>query len=384
MGDTNKNIPIWEGSSSFETGSTPFGFYDDDLDFQMDSDKFANFAARRLGYPIMDVELQDINFYTALEEAITTYGNEVYAFKLRDNYLSLEGTHSGSFDNDNVVRPNLHNLIEISKQYGSEAGSGGNVTWHRGHIISEPGKQQYDLKEWAESEGIEGGIEIKRIFHVNPPAIMRYFDPHGGIGYGYQGMMDNFGWGSYSPAINFLLMPISFDMQRIQAIEFNDQIRRSSISFELVNNVLSIFPPPVQVIKIWFEYIKLSEREISTQRSGEGIMSNVSNIPYKNPTYSNINSIGRKWVFDYALAIAKEMLGYIRGKYQTVPIPGAEATLNHAALVESGQKERDALIERLRTFLDETSRRSLLERRKEEMENQESEIFRVPLPIYIA
>ena len=85
------NIPIWPGSSSFFPGETPFGFYDNDLDFQTDADKFAKFAAQRLGYPIVDVELQDIQFYTALEEAVTTYGNEVYAYRVRQDYLTLEG-----------------------------------------------------------------------------------------------------------------------------------------------------------------------------------------------------------------------------------------------------------------------------------------------------
>ena len=69
------NIPIWSGSSTFTPGETPFGFYDNDLQFQVDIDKFAVFASRRLGYPIVEIELQDLNFYAAFEEAITTYGN---------------------------------------------------------------------------------------------------------------------------------------------------------------------------------------------------------------------------------------------------------------------------------------------------------------------
>jgi len=378
------DIPIWPGSSSFSPGSTPFGFYDNDLDFQVDADKFALFASRRLGYPILDVELQDLNFYTALEEAITTYGNEVYAFKLRDNYLTLEGLSTGSFENETIVTPNLASVIRLAKQYGAEAGSGGSVKWHKDFFPTEIGVQDYELDEWAEEKGIEGGIEIKRVFHQGPPAIMRYFDPYVGTGHNYQGMMDSFNWGSYSPAIQFLLMPLSFDIQRIQAIEFNDQIRRSSFSFEIINNRLRLFPIPKTEFNLFFEYIKLQDRlEGSITRASESIH-NVYNVPYKNPHYGNINSIGRKWIFDYALAIAKEMLGYVRGKYQTVPIPGAEVNLNHSALIDAAQKEKEALLERLRAFLDETSRKALLERRKEESESQLSEIGRVPLPIYIA
>ena len=55
-------IPIWPGSSSFTTGSTPFGFYDSDTEFTSSIDKVSSWCARRLGYPIVNVELQDINF----------------------------------------------------------------------------------------------------------------------------------------------------------------------------------------------------------------------------------------------------------------------------------------------------------------------------------
>ena len=382
----NDKPQIWPGSSSFDEvpNPTPFNFYDDDIEFSIDADKFASFAARRLGYPISDVELIDINFYAAFEEAITMYGNEVFAFKMRDNYLSLEGLESGSIMNDSIVIPNLNDIINISKQYGTEAGTGGSVTWHKGHVWTVPMQQEYDLAEWAEEEGIEGGIEIRRIYHQGPPALMRYFDPHGGIGMGYQGMMSNFGWGSYSPAINFLLMPLSFDVQRLQAIEFNDEIRRSSFSFELIDNKLKILPIPREEQRFWFDYIKLEEKRANAIKPSSDKINHLLNVPYQNPEYSQINSIGRKWIFDYALALAKEMLGYVRGKYTTVPIPNQEVTLNHATLVSAAEAEKIALLERLREFLDQMSRRSLLERRRDESQFGLEEISRVPMPIWIA
>ena len=128
------NIPIYPGSSSFQPGDTPFGFYDNDVEFQVDADKFTTFAARRLGYPIVDVELQDLNFYAAFEEAVTVYGNEIYAYKIRENYLTLEGADSTIDINNVIVTPNLGRIIAISEQYGVEAGTGGNVDWHTGSI----------------------------------------------------------------------------------------------------------------------------------------------------------------------------------------------------------------------------------------------------------
>jgi hypothetical protein len=379
------NIPIWTGTSTFAVGQTPFGFYDNDLDFRTDADKVADFCARRLGYPLADVELQSGSFYTAFEEAITTYGNELYAYKVRENYLSLEGYSSITEANNQVMVPNMAGVVRISEQYGVEAGVGGNVTWYSGSLSLINGQQSYDMNAWAQdSASIEpnDSIEIKRIFYQAPPAITRYFDPYAGTGTGMIDLMDSFGWGSYSPAINFLLMPLNYDLQVIQSIELNDQIRRSNYSFELVNNKLKIFPIPQANGNLWFEYIKKSERN-NPYQDGINKITNVSEVPFTNPNYNQINSIGRQWIFEYALAIAKEMLGYIRGKYSTVPIPDAEVTLNQADLLSSATDTKNALIERLRAYFDETSRSSLLERKANENDFLQKELNKVPYTIYI-
>ena len=379
------NISIWPGSSSFFPGDTPFGFYDNDYQFQQDADKFAKFASQRLGYPLVEVELQDINFYTALEDAVTTYGNELYAYQIADNLLTFQGNPLNIAPaNNKLVQETLANVVVLSHQYGTEAGVGGKVTYHSGSIILSPGKQEYDMNEWAISQSISGGIEIKRIYYEAPPAIMRYFDPYAGTGTGMMSMLDSFGWGSYSPAINFMLMPINYDLQKIQAIEFNDQIRKSQYTFELVNNQLKIFPIPVVYYhELWFQYVKLDDtRQPYSDVSGSVIVT-PGDVPYENPIYSNINSIGRSWIFEYALALAKEMLGYVRGKYSTVPIPGSEITLNQSDLITAATNERNALIERLRIYLDSTSRKALLEKKAAEAENQKNILNDVPMTIFV-
>jgi hypothetical protein len=379
------NIPIWPGSSSFFPGDTPFGFYDNDYQFQQDSDKFAKFAAQRLGYPLVEVELQDINFYTALEDAVTTYGNELYAYQIADNLLTFQGNPLTIENaNNKMVQETLANVVVLSHQYGTEAGVGGKVTYHSGSIQLVKGKQEYDMNEWAISQSIQGGIEIKRIYYEAPPAIMRYFDPYAGTGTGMMGMLDSFGWGSYSPAINFMLMPINYDLQKIQAIEFNDQIRKSQYTFELVNNQLKIFPIPiVHYQTLWFQYVKLDETRQPYAEISGSVITTAMDVPYANPTYSNINSIGRSWIFEYALALAKEMLGYVRGKYTTVPIPGSEITLNQSDLITAATSEKNALVERLRVYLDSTSRKALLEKKAAEAENQKNILADVPMTIFV-
>ena len=380
------NTPIWPGSSSFSPGNTPFGFYDSDADFQSDADKVSVFCARRLGYPLTDVELQDISFYAAFEEAVTTYGNEVYAYKASENYLSLEGSPTGSNLNYKLQKPNLGTIVRLSEQYGEEAGVGGNVTWRTGSIALSSGTQNYDLNAWASSSGIAyGELEVKEIFYQSTPAIVRYFDPYAGTGTDVQGLLDAFGFGNYTPGINFLLMPINYDLSKIQAIDFNDTIRKSNYSFELINNQLRIFPIPNKSGTLYFKYILKSDRNsvLVSGSLGQGVVTDISTVPYANPTYEYINSIGRQWVFEYTLALCKEMLGYIRGKYSTVPIPGSEVTLNQSDLISAATAEKTALIERLRSYLDETSRNKLLEKKAANSEFIQRDLSAVPYTIFI-
>ena len=377
------NISIWDGTSTFAVGQTPFGFYDSDTAFQADADKVAKFCAARLGFPLMDVELQSGSFYACFEEAVTTYGNEVFQYKIRENYLSLEGSSTGSSANKKLVNPTLERLIQISKNYGTEAGVGGFVTKYTGSIAVSVNQQNYDLNAWAVDQGIEGSIEIRKLFYEAPPAILRYFDPYAGTGTGLQSLMDAFDFGSYSPGVNFLLMPASYDMLKIQAIEFNDQIRRSAYSFEIVNNQLKLFPVPRTAGSMHFEYYKVDEKKAASFLDGGDLITTVAEVPYSNPTYTQVNSVGRQWIYKYALALAKELLGYIRGKYQTVPVPGSEATLNQADLLADARSEKEALLVNLREMLDQTSRQAQLERKASEGENLRKTLTDVPLTIFV-
>jgi hypothetical protein len=388
------NITIYNGSSTFVSGSsTPFGFYDNDSTFRTDAVNVSQWCAQRLGYPLVEVELQSGSFFTAFEEAVTTYGNEVYQWKIRENYLNLEGSSTGSNLNNQLITPNMGNIIRISEMYASEAGSGGSINIYTGSLVLQNGVQDYDIDlAISASIGYTGSVEVKRVFYENPPAIVRYFDPYAGTGTGIQSLLETFGFGQMSPGINFLLMPIYFDVQKIQAIELNDQIRKSAYSFDLVNNKLRVFPIPTSVMlgmndKLFFHYIKIEERnnpvtDAATRASGS-LITNVSNVPYQNPIYTQINSIGKQWIRQYTLATAKEILAYVRGKYSTVPIPGSEVTLNQQDLLTDARAEKIALLEQLRAMLDQTSRKVQLEQQANEVDFINKQLTNVPLPIYI-
>lgn len=377
------NIPIYTGSATFTPGDTPFGFYDTDVDFQTDAPRIADWCAQRLGYPIENIELQDIQFFAAFEEAVSTYGNEVFQYKIRENYLSMEGANTGSAFNGKVIAPNLESTINIADTYGTEALVGGTNTLYTGSVSMKQNVQTYDLNQWATDRSIDGGIEIRKVFYEAPPAILRYFDPYAGTGTGVQGVLDAFGFGNMSPAVNFLMMPISFDVQKLQAIELNDQIRKSAYTFELINNQLRIFPIPREDRDLFFQYYKVAEKRSPVRDNTNGLITNVGDVPYENPVYEYINAVGRDWIRRYTLVLVMETLGFVRGKYSNIPIPGAEVTLNSTDLLSKASTEREALLTQLRDTLEQTSRRSQLERKAQEAQNLSATLNNIPLPFYV-
>lgn len=389
------NIPIWPGSSSFVSASasyyggsssiapTAFGLYDNDAAFKTDADNVARFCTRRLGYPIMDIELQDVNLWTCFEEAITEYSAQVNQFNVRDHLLSLRGSNASTNVSQRVISSNLGTIIDIAENYGTEAGSGGKVAYRSASIDVKADKQVYDLQDLiGDALHNSASIEIRKVFHEGPPAIVRYFDPFVGTGMGTQQLLDSFGWGNYTPAVNFIMMPIYADILRLQAIEMNDQIRKSAYSFDLTANQLRIFPIPRQDYKMWIHYI-LKEDRNSTLLGPTGSIADYSNVGYDNITYSNINDIGRQWIWQYAAACSKETLGNIRNKYTTIPAPGAEVTLNGADLVAQAQGEKEKLITQLRENLEQLSRKSLMANEQEIAMNLQNTIKAIPLKIYI-
>jgi hypothetical protein len=390
-------ISIWPGSGSAVSGTTPFGFYDAESDFKNDAPRFAKWAAYRFGYPIQDVELQDVQFYACFEEAVTEYSYQVNLFNAQQNILRLQGVSTTENFTQKSITSNFGGIIKIAEQYGQEAMVGGSIPLRRAYFVTTSSLQEYDLYEAVSSSLISQsiavpdrmGIEIKRVFHNQPPAIARYFDPFAGTGMGTYSMMQEFGWTNYSVATSFMMLPIYADILRLQAIEFNDLVRRSGYGFEVINKNIRIFPVPQSSFAVWFDYILTSERSGETAASGSNISSSLSgssdmsNVPYQNMQYNKINSIGRQWIRDYGLAITKMTLGRVRGKYATIPIPNNEIAMDGNDLLTQGQVERDLLIENLRTMLEKFTRVSQLQKEADEKEALQKTLSGIPLPIYV-
>jgi len=488
------NVPIYDGNPVWDANSVPFGFYNSQTDFPIDAVKVSKFCATRLGYPLTDVELQSGSFFTAFEEAVTIYGNELYAYTIRDNQLSLEGASTGSNLNQALITPNFEPIVRLTEQYGAEAGSGGNIPWYSGSFVLTSSIQDYSFSNFLSGSGLTGseynlGLEVKRVFYQEPvPASAALLSPYNGFGFGGSIAAGLVGVGGFGGSMGFLMMPLNYDLQVIQSIEMNQMVRRNNYSFEIKNDKLRLFPIPsgntgigvgtdliignslsltnnptttatitailplngisgtgatgkvysngvtiykVEVVtggsgyidgdtitlaqndlinagftltnvnlnitigssnitsnkeagRVWFEYILRNERVDSSIQQFPTQVTNVSNSPYNNPNYDYINSVGRQWIFEYTLALSKEMLGYVRGKYSSIPIPNAEVNLNQGDLISAATAEKTALIERLRAYFDETSRQALLNRRASEAEAKMTELQQVPYTIYVA
>lgn len=396
MSENNIPYPIWSGSISYSDipQLTTFKFYDNDPLFISESVASIHWAARRLGFPVTDIELTNEIFVSMFEEAVTEYSARVNEQNIKEYMLTLQGNPRNIDLTGRLVRGGIGRIISLANSYGGEIGVGGDIDWKRTYIEIEPNKQVYDLNQiFLDNNITSERIEIKRIFHDAIPASVRYYAPLGIEGanavIGADAALGYFGGiGSY--AVTYLLRPLYEDLLRMQAVEFNDQIRKSAYSFELINNKLRLFPIPKRNFKLWIDYIIKKDSEIgfvSGSFAGNDIglnrITDQANIPYNNIPYSTINSVGRKWIRDYFLALCKISLGAIRSKYPQIPIPEGTISLDGETLRNEGIAERDKLIERLIDMLEKSGKKMQIQNKQEEEEHIQKILSSIPLGIYI-
>jgi hypothetical protein len=390
----------WSGSTSgsFVSGSsTPFGIYDSDFEFVRDAPKTATWVAKRLGYPIINIELDNEQIFTCFEESTSEYSAQVNQFNLRNNLDILRGQPKGKVANYSqtlVDGSYLPTTVRMSQQYGTLAGVGGSTSIKKAYVNLTASVQTYDLMNQAVD--VETGknfnlifsgsstVDVTRVFYEATPAIARFFDPYSVGAQGTLNLMGELGFGQFSPAAQFLMMPLYEDVLRMQQIEFNDHIRKSTHTFNIVDNKLEIFPIPASALtRIYFEYMSRDEFEHDSQIIQPESLSDYSDIPYDFIQYSNINDVGKQWIRKYTLALSKELLGAIREKYSSVPIPDGEIALDGAALRSEAQVEKDALITQLRENLEEMSRKNVMENKTHESNHHQEMLRKVPLKLYV-
>jgi hypothetical protein len=425
----------WDGRVSSPVGKTPFGFFDSDPQFLSFAPRAADWAARRLGYPIVDVEMIDMQFYACFEEAVTEYSAQINQFSIKQNLYSIKGTSTSVNLTTSVLQTQpLPYYLKLSEAYGAEVGVGGNVDWRKQSLEVKVGVQTYDLQGLFDNYYVDPKtgqkrieqIEVKRIFHNPPPALNKIYDPMSNSGMSHSNILGEFNWSGMSAVgTQFLLRPVNEDLMRLQAIEFNEQVRRSAYGFEIVNNKLTIFPVPSKDFTLWFDYVFKRERDIAavqgyvdadefntipktqtsvteetnqqvvvnntqsginpdtTLNSTSDTITDFSNAPYQFHSFGTINDVGKRWIMKYYLATCKELLGAVRSKYQSIPIPGGETSLDGDALRAEAQTEKEQLITELREDLETTSRSTTSEQLNQVSDNLQENLRKVPNFLYI-
>ena len=381
-------------TSTFQViGETPHGIYDNDSDFKSDSLTICKYVSKKLGHPVMQLEFNSGSIYACFEEAISEYSQQINHYNTKnwmwEHYGSTnrQSESLGDMGSHEPEAPHMGSTFLLSEQYGEAANVGGGVTMHTGSIILTGSKQTYDLETESviNSSHSDKRLEIQRVFNQGPAAISKFYDPFAGT-YDNIELLDSFGFGNVSPAVSYILRPISYDLARANAIETNDLVRKSAYSFELINNKLRLFPLPDSGSngnKIYFHYYKRNDRNDVTQDFTINKVSDPSNIPYKFITYSEVNSMGRNWIRKYTLALAKELLGIIRSKYASLPLPNGEVSMDGEALKTEGREEKTNLLEELSTFLEAVSKKEQALTEQEVANAQQEVLNKAPLKIYI-
>ena len=384
---------IYSDPSSFSAGETPYGTYDADSTFQTDIVSVTKWVAKRLGHPVLQLEIPSGSIYACFEESISEYSQHINNYNIKNWMWEQYGEKnriSGSIGTGSLdpITPSVGPSVTLSDKYGQIANLSENYDLKKGFITLSGSKQDYDLQDvWANVSESGKRIEVQRVFNHPPAAVSRFYDPYAGS-FDQRQLLDAFGFGNVSPAISFVLKPISYDLARANAIETSDLVRKSAYSFEIHNNNLRIFPRPLDGDageKIWFEYyVKDDIRNSDNANAGlQGGVSDPSNVPYKFITYNSINQPGRQWIRKYTYALSKELLGIIRSKYSSMPIPDGEVTLDGEALKTEGREEKTQLLEELKEFLESVSLTEKLKAEAEEANAQQEVLGKAPLHIYI-
>ena len=385
--------------STSAKGDTPYSIYDNDAAFVSESVDVAKYVSRKLGHPVMQLEFNSSSIYACFEEATSDYSQYINQYNLKnwlwDNYGTTDRVSGSGFSNNTgdtmgtgsiePTHPRLGMAFALAEQYGEAVGVGGSTDMYSGSVTLSGDKQVYNLETEASLEKTGDRLEIQKVFNHGPAAITRFYDPFAGS-FDTQNMLDEMGMGNVSPSVSFIMRPLHHDISRANAIETNDRIRKSAYSFELINNKLRIFPIPQSADegnKIYFHYYIRSEKTANNETHSINKVSDPSNVPYKFITYSEINASGRQWIRRYCLALSKELLGIIRSKYASMPLPTGEVNLDGEGLKAEGREEKANLLEELKEFLESVSLSERARLEQEQAESQQQVLNKAPLGIYL-
>ena len=376
------------------TSPTPFGFFDTDTDFQTEADSLVVFVKRKLGDDILSVELTKKQIWATFEESFCEYGSIINQYQAKSQLANLLGatTSSMSGSEQKFPRENFEFMLRRAEPYAMDAGLGGSYNTLSGSIDMTADQMDYDLyTDLKDADGNtlfsnaknspQSKMKIMEVFHFSPSNSYRFFDTTSAVNY----LANEFAFESYTPETIFYILPVFEDILRGGMLDMSTRVRRSNYSYRITGTKIRIFPKPagspVKPKKVWIR-VGFSPDPMSPGYNDDTIygVSNLSNIPYGRLSFTTINSIGRQWVRQFTLALSKELLGLIRSKFSTVPIPGADLTMNGADLVSQGREDQINLKTKLTEMLEELTYSKMLEDEAGASENLTRILKNIPIP----
>jgi hypothetical protein len=386
------------------TSPTPFGFFDTDTGFQGEADAMVTFVKRKMGDDILSVELTKKQIWACFEESFCEYGAVINKYQAQSQLMNLMGIPTGSFMSGSAnigphgkeqmwPKENLEFVIRRAEPYAFEAGGmGGSFDTISGSITMVENQQDYniytDLKDGADNiifdqqaEGSKTKLKIMEVFHFSTQAAYRFFDTTSAINY----LNNEFSFESFTPETVFYVLPVFEDVLRGGMLDMSNRVRRSNYTWKISGKNIRIYPrpsgTPVVPKKLWLR-VAYSPDPFSPSIQDDTMygVSNMSNLPYGNLMYSKINSIGRQWIRQYTLASSKELLGLVRSKFGSVPIPGGDLSLNGTDLVSQGREEKTNLKTDLKEMMDTMTYDSMIESEAAQIENLQNILRHIPPP----
>lgn len=379
--------------TAFVTGSTPFGIFDSDVCFQDDAGKIEDWVRRKLGGSQLCVELSSSDIFCSFEESVIEYSAYINQYQFKSVAADILGSATGSLSASRAGggQENRYpqNLLEFQRRqaepYGELAGVGGAFTLHSASFTTVAGQQDYDIQTLIQSQltGSDGRVrkaQIKEIFHFSPASQYRFFGTTSAVNY----LNNQFSFESFTPETVFYMLPIWEDILRGMQFETSNRVRRSQYSYDVNNNIVKLYPPPSGGSRVHFTFWLPKEPYAPDydDHQLDGV-ANVSNAPFSNIQYCNLNSIARQWIWKMAFALSKEILGEMRSKMSTIPIPGGDLTLNGAELISDARVEAERLRSELREYLDDTTYQRIAAKEAEKADALNKIMAGVPLGIFV-
>ena len=372
---------------------TPFGAFDSDADFQSDGDSMVTFVKRKLGDDILSVELTKKQVWACFEESFFQYGQIVNEYQARSQLSTFLGTPTGTLSGSEQKYPRdtLEFLVRQAEPYAFEASIGGSYNSISGSISLKAGQQDYDLYDELKdsndnllfSSSLNANstrMKIQEVFHFSPNAAYRFFDTTSAINY----LNNEFSFESFTPETMFYVLPVFEDILRAGQMNVSHRVRRSNYYYKVIGTKIRIYPMPTgdQTNRELYVRVAFAPDPLNPSFKDATIdgVSNLSNIPFGDLQYSRVNSIGRQWVRQYTLALATELLGHVRSKFSTMPIPNNTVQLDGTALVSQGREDKKDLNSKLREMLESLTYDKIIEMNANKAENIQRQLKTVPVP----